>query len=734
MTMLTRLLAVFATVTAGWAASEGELRLPVTYTAPKPGLVSLALYDDQGVLVRSLLSAAKVAAGPGTVTWDGTDDLGRAVKPGTYRAKGVSFPAAPALKWLMKVGKNGNPPWPTPDGHGGWGGNLAYPASITSNGTSAVMVWGCVEDNLITGVQEMDADGEITRRYHTFYPWDTRSASAMDAKNLYVGILSGDHGLEIAEYTLGEPRGRILCQLTTKKVKVPKGRWRGRDWNLVDGLAITADRIYATVAENGELFVIERATGKILDQVAIAKPYGVALAKDRLLVVSGEQVLTCGLDGKPTGVLVAKGQLQAPNAICVHADGTVYVGDSGRIGIDIEYEGGDKRIHVFSAAGKPLRTIGKPGGAPRSGRWDPSALGDITGLCIAPGGKALLVTDVATGFLRTSRWSLSGTLEKEWFGRKLENYSDQINPARPDELIKIGGPLDDPLTFQAWQFDVAKKTWRPAWRYTMPYANCWQQDVVGGYMHGGNPLKDEQGELLPWPIFGWNDGSLRTYKGKNYLLSDEGSLWQYGPDQAPRLVAMVFPHHCERQGERIQTYYDQGPNNWFTWADRNQDQRVQIDETVVTSEPAHLAGSRRIPTMWFGEQLEIYYLRMIEPDAVSKQQTRLGMLPLKELTADGVPVYDWSQAKDLPGDLRVPDLRGGDGTKQISSAWITAPIAAGDSWYTLIDVGCAQPLKLPGIDGDGWWAGRNWRKKIARWDRAPGRCLWAVGRRAPGVA
>ena len=140
--------------------------------------------------------------------------------------------------------------------------------------------------------------------------------------------------------------------------------------NNLDGLAITAERIYASVGVNNELFIIERASGKILKQVSVPKPYGLAVSNSRLLVVSDTQVLTYTLDGEPQGVLVPSGTLTAPNALCVGTDGTVYVGDSGRIAIDIEWEGGTKQIHAFTAAGKPLRRIGKSGGAPRSGRFD----------------------------------------------------------------------------------------------------------------------------------------------------------------------------------------------------------------------------------------------------------------------------------------------------------------------------------------------------------------------------
>ncbi|HEX3132818.1 MAG TPA: FlgD immunoglobulin-like domain containing protein, partial [Planctomycetota bacterium] len=207
-----------AAVAALPAAESTALRIPVSCSMPGKGLASVALYDRDGVLVRTLLAAAQTESGRREVVWDGTDDLGRPVVAGAYTPKGIFFSTGPSLNWVMKVGKSGNPPWTTADGSGNWGGNLAHPASITSNGTDVVMVQGCVEDGVITGVQQMDTDGAIKLRYHTFYPWDNRSASAMDAKNLYLGILNWGSGLEIAEYKLGEPRGRILTKLPSKMV------------------------------------------------------------------------------------------------------------------------------------------------------------------------------------------------------------------------------------------------------------------------------------------------------------------------------------------------------------------------------------------------------------------------------------------------------------------------------------------------------------------------------------
>ena len=142
MTFSLRLAATLLAAAALGAAESAPLRVPVSVPLPGKGLASVALYDRDGVLVRTLLSAAPVDSGRREIIWDGTDDLGRPVPVGSYTPKGVFFSEPPSLTWVMKVGKSGNPPWSTADGKGNWGGNLGFPASIASNGTDVVMVQG----------------------------------------------------------------------------------------------------------------------------------------------------------------------------------------------------------------------------------------------------------------------------------------------------------------------------------------------------------------------------------------------------------------------------------------------------------------------------------------------------------------------------------------------------------------------------------------------------------------
>jgi FlgD Ig-like domain len=723
-----------ATLAASETATTG-VHLTVPYSAPGQGFLSLALYDQAGTLVRSLLSAEAVSAGAGTVSWDATSDLGVGVPPGSYTAKGVFFTEPPSLSWVMKVGKDGNPPWRTANGGGDWGGNLGGPAGLCASATSMVLVWGCVEDNQITGVQQMDADGAISLRYHTFYPWDQRSAAAMDERNLYVAILKDCAELQIAAYTLGDPRGRILAKLPAAMATTGSGRWRGRGANVVDGIALTPTRLFASVGTNDVVYIIDRANGSIVRTMAVPGARGLAISQDRLLVGSGEQVLRYTLAGEPDGVAVAKGTLQAAHTVCVGSDGTIWVGDSGRFDPDAEKASGSRRIYAFSPSGELKRTIGKAGGAPRSGIFDPSAIGDIHGMCLTPAGTALMVNDTATGFSRTSRWSLDGKLERQWFVRGNENWPDALNPARPEETVKVGGPFADDMTAQAWHIDFEHKTWQPAWRYTMPYAANWQDDVVIGFGHGGNPLKKEAGHPGTWATFGWGaEGGLCSWKGRNYMLSSEGAIYTYAPDQAPKLVAMVFTHRCEAGPAVIKELYDQGPNCWFCWADRDGDGKVQRSEITVTTGVALLENSMRMHSCTLDANLDILLTALTRTDPATGACTREFRLPLQGILPNGAPLYDWSTLVALEPALHWPSFTGGDGRKTVARVWPGREIRDGASLYTIAAPDCAQPLKLPGIDGDGWWAGRNWRKKICRFDLATGQCRWAVGRRAPGVA
>ncbi|MDB6174550.1 MAG: hypothetical protein JWL59_3861 [Chthoniobacteraceae bacterium] len=721
-------------------ASEPSMavRLPVTIDAPGKGFVSLGLYDKNDHLVRSLLYAEPVEKGGRVVQWDGTTDLGLPAKAGDFTARAIFFTQPPAIDYVMKVGKSGNPPWRTSDGAGDWGANLGHGTSIAANSKSLIMGWAAVEDNQITGVQQTDAEGNIQTRYFTFYPWDFRMAAAMDESSYYLGIYSFDKKTtEIAQYKLGEPRGKIFATLPVKAIPLKSGRWKGRETSNLDGLALTADALFASVAHENALFIIDRTTGAIRKRVEIADPHGLAVLGDRLLVVSGVRILALDFEGIVQRTLVKEGLLTAPNALAVDKEHHIYVGDSGAtFTLDPESDGGTRQVVVFSPEGELLRRLGKAGGSPREGRFDPDGFGIITALAIGPDGN-LWAQDVATGFKRTSRWSLEGSLQKQWFSRKIQHVADVINPAHPNEMLSARDAFDDsPPGLYAYEIDIAAKSWKPSWFYETSIDKAYRpaEGVFTSHQHPGNPLKNGHPERS-WPMFDFAAPSFVTWQGRNYVLSGsgngEGAIHMYSAGKAPQPVALVSYHRAEKSGGKIQGFYDNGPNNWFTWADRDNNGSMAMEETIFTEKPVLLENARRVSDARLTEGLNIQMKLLV----VEKGNVRLmdAVLSPTEILANGAPVYDWSRLQESV-QLQPPDFSGGDNSKAISSVWMPVPVETADAFYAILEPSAVKPLRLPGIDGEGWWAGRNWRKKLARFDKKTGETLWAAGRRAPARA
>src|SRR5258708_7426720 len=99
--------------------------LSVQVDSPADGLMSMGVYDAHGTLIRSLAAALPVKAGPVSLNWDATTDLGLPAPVGKYDIRGDWFPKGPQAKYVMKVGISGDPPYPLADGSGGWGGTSA---------------------------------------------------------------------------------------------------------------------------------------------------------------------------------------------------------------------------------------------------------------------------------------------------------------------------------------------------------------------------------------------------------------------------------------------------------------------------------------------------------------------------------------------------------------------------------------------------------------------------------
>lgn len=82
-----KLISFFAAVCLAGLETSAQAASAIAYTLPKDGRVSLAVYDSEGRMVRTLRNAEPQKAGPQVVNWEGLDQNGQPVPAGEYTWK-----------------------------------------------------------------------------------------------------------------------------------------------------------------------------------------------------------------------------------------------------------------------------------------------------------------------------------------------------------------------------------------------------------------------------------------------------------------------------------------------------------------------------------------------------------------------------------------------------------------------------------------------------------------------
>jgi hypothetical protein len=156
-------------------------------------------------------------------------------------------------------------------------------------------------------------------------------------------------------------------------------------------------------------------------------------------------------------------------------------------------------------------------------------------------------------------------------------------------------------------------------------------------------------------------------------------------------------------------------------------------EECLFIETPPLLGKESFSEITLNPDLSISFIYG-ENGAIQQMAPQVLRLRPTEILPNGVPVYDWSKLEKA-ADLHLPDFNGGDGTKPVNRCRLNGLYETPDAWYTIAAPGTAVPMRLPAIDGDGWWGSRNWRKTPLRFDAKTGKPCWLkLGRRAPARA
>ncbi|NQT20196.1 MAG: hypothetical protein HQ592_10870, partial [Planctomycetes bacterium] len=171
---------------------------------------------------------------------------------------------------------------------------------------------------------------------------------------------------------------------------------------------------------------------------------------------------------------------------------------------------------------------------------------------------------------------------------------------------------------------------------------------------------------------------------------------------------------------------------YVPWSDLNADGTMAIDECAFTEGHPLMEKCSRLFSWQLQKDLSIL---LMCPENGKPLKWHVRRLPAREVLASGVPVYNWADLREEV-TLAVPRFAGGDGWKNpVLGAFLTGLDFSGDSIFAFAEPVAPVPIKLGGIDGDGWWASRNWRRTPLRSDAKTGTPAWLkLGRRAPGKA
>jgi hypothetical protein len=665
------------------------LSLVLPRADPAAVQLSAAVFDARGELVRTLPvqaltpgdGAAKVA-----LRWDGLDDDGRALPAGRYTVETLTHRGI-GQRWVTSIHNPGDPPWRVPDGTGQWGGDHGPPVAAAADGERVYLGWEVSE----AGSSEIAVRPELAagkprklwgqRNVLEISPFVTAMAAqdgllfvaqdGIDVENRAGVVLwDGKTGRPVS-FPFGQ---RVLEARRWKHDLVParrplyervkSGDVGPPDWSPnVKGLAVSGSSLYVSLGFEDTILELDWKTGRQVRAFSVPRPAGLAVdGSGRLLAVSDRRLVRVDTRSGAVNPVVTAG-LSYPWGVAVDRAGNVYVTDQGSA-MDVK---------VFDATGRLLRTVGKPGGRPWIGRYDPEGMLLPAGIAVDREGK-IWVTEHDDTPRRVSVWAPDGRLVADLQGAG--NYSTRaaVDLDHPSHVV-VHGTLYD--------VDYARGTSRCV-------ATWFRPDYLGPQ---AAPFRTEN--ILS---IGTARGRTWVYDGFADVLYDiEGDraiprAHKLGDAEAARLLPAPLR-------ERRRSAIARGARIATLWSDRNGDGLFQPDEVTLDDFTSNrgFVGPHSYWGLWMDDDLAVW----------GGGGGQIYRIPIKEWTAGGVPV------PTPPSETRAIFEAHGHHRDYV--------MPDGDDLYVLEQEG-----------GDDHGGGALW-SAVSRYTGG-GRRLWAYRRTWPGFA
>ncbi len=481
--------------------------VPFVVDVPAEMKVSVNIFGAGGEVIRELMGGEMQPQGKLTLHWDGKDQWGQAVKPGSYRW-GAYFSKGLKAQYVGGVGKTGSPYYESADGKGGWGADHSNPIDVAADASGLYFLWPVAEAG--RAVVKTDYAGKVLWRKTPFVGggFGPFYAIASDGKFIYLALGEDKVRLVRLNAATGQlqtwgtggaelPVDEASLVFVNAKNSVMEGAQSpdagaktARQPQCV-GLATNGREVFMPIYAKNTIRVLDAATGQLVRELVCPGPRGVSLdAAGNLFAVSFVE----GTPNKTQIVRFARStgafqpvvttNLEAPWDVTVGADGRIFVSDLGT----------SQQVKVFDARGKLLQRFGTQGGRAWQGRYDERAFLHPSGIALdARGG--LLVTESAIPKIFSRLDAKTGAVQKRWFGAPAYWASTWPSSDNPREVYTplVGGIARFRLPAKGDQD-------RPEAYWDLPDA---------GYPHASNFETN-----MPQPEW------VRAQNGHDYLISD----------------------------------------------------------------------------------------------------------------------------------------------------------------------------------------------------------------------
>jgi hypothetical protein len=646
--------------------------IPIAFTMPFDGYISLNLKNADGQVVRQLLNAACFTKGRHEVKWDGLTTWswtkpGEPVPAGEYTWSALVHSGI-GLKLRGWACNGGVAPWDSADGKGNWGGDHGVPVAVAADDRQVYLGWSGAEAG--KAVLACDLQGRVQ--------WSNNrggiagvKALAADAGVLYIlGGMAGADAEGASIYKLSAKDGSYLKWEGTDRADVKiNSLWTAGQAVApakADALAASAGKLFLSFTTNNLIAILDSQSGKLVRTIPAKAPGCLAVKSNVLYYLNGgERVEKLSPadnpdPNPPLRMTVAK-PANAKTVCFALGRGSIYEA----FGEPLNYVEGYPDADNIGA--RVLR-LGREGGRSLLGPWQPDGLGFIKSMAVDAQGK-LWVAEADTAPKRVSVWDTkTEKLVMEFFGPSSYGaLGGAICPTDPNVMVGQGCEWRlDPQTGRARCTAVITRDGMENARFALGPNGRVYLAVAGNWAFNTAPLK-----IYERVTDAGKDAFHRVPEPKTEV-GDGAESVPTGASPTYQLRTVIF--YADKNGQELSpTAHGQTGKaaRTMVWSDANGDGQRQPEEISGVEGELRFSG---------------WYMN-VTPDLSLYCGTN--QFKITGFTACGAPQYDLSKPVKMPlsglgsADGRLV-LRGGN-YGETHTLLTCADIATGKTVWTYPD-------------------------------------------------